>query len=527
MKPKSILFTLSLALGSAGVAEARTLGASNCWETGEAGPTILYQIDERLGTYAPIGEIDICDITGLAKRHRGSMYAVNAGTPFEPPATPMEPHLIRIVPDPSDPDRLTGEIVGPIGIENDPEVSHSIISDIAYSENDELYAIEYFITRIDGERRAGNALWRLNPDTGRAEHRIIQDFESRFLSIDFSHDSGALYGWDVHRGLVEIDTTTGVVRDVNEEDYFPGGLPPSSPNFRITFTPYGDLLASMFDPYVLPLSLYWIDTATGEYRTTGVSLEPISLLAIEHMDDERIPFAPGRRRPSGPPRWPDNLFLVECLPCPPCFGPAKMCDPRVNEDWDRAFINDPRSEIAISFSRAALGMTAKDGFFKAGAPVGDAETELFVVTAPLANAKREDSGAVIFFNAAGKVIARIDGETDAELLGQDMDVRGDLVAVVSTQRLLRFRGSKLVAQMPLDKALFAQRQIHVAFSDDIDGDGQPEILLGGPEATVKGLPFAGLLQVVGSKSGEVISARAGTQAGQRLGDALEWEQPVK
>ena len=69
----------------------------------------------------------------------------------------------------------------------------------------------------------------------------------------------------------------------------------------------------------------------------------------------------------------------------------------------------------------------------------------------------------------------------------------------------------------LDRALFAHRGLSVAFGDDVDNDRLPEILLAAPYATVNGLHEAGMIQVVGSKSGKVIETRTGKVAGERLG----------
>lgn len=215
----------------------------------------------------------------------------------------------------------------------------------------------------------------------------------------------------------------------------------------------------------------------------------------------------------------DALFLIGCGPCPACLGRA--CDPRINPDGNYYVIWDPRYQTGETISRRKLGLGPEDGPLAAGAPVVAGDGTLhFVVSVPGADRGGSDAGALIYFDHDDNVILRIDGTSVGERLGSDMDVRGDEVAVVSTRRLLRLRGGKIVAEHALGSDLAPQRGIYVAFTADHDQDGRPDLLVGAPHAAVGELVSAGRIQVVGSRSGKVIDEVHGSMAGQRLGRVL-------
>ena len=224
--------------------------------------------------------------------------------------------------------------------------------------------------------------------------------------------------------------------------------------------------------------------------------------------------------PEPPPELPrESLFLIDCGPCPACF--EKACDPRVNLDLDKFLIWDPIGEIAGSFSRSGIGLKTGDGPLKAAAPLKGWKDPMFIASAPYADSKEADVGAVLFFNKSGVTIFRVDGKVLGERLGIDMDVRGDEAVVVSSQRLMRIKQGKITFEISIEKNLFANRGVHVAFTEDVDGDKRPEILLGTPFAAVGKIKEAGQIQIIGSKSGKVIDVLYGRTNGQRLGGILQ------
>ena len=226
------------------------------------------------------------------------------------------------------------------------------------------------------------------------------------------------------------------------------------------------------------------------------------------------------RRPRPTPEFRRNsLFLIDCGACPHCF--EKPCDPRVNPDQDSFLIWDPSNGLVQAFSRSKLGLKATDGAIVAAAPAGKHKGQwLFVAAAPGADSDKPNTGAVLFFDQDGKILARILGTSANERLGLGMDVRADEVAAVSTKRLLRLKGQEIVHDMPFPATFVADRGITVAFTQDVDGDKRPEILLGTPYATVAGVPEAGQIQVIGSKSSAILSTIPGRTREEHLGEVL-------
>ena len=228
----------------------------------------------------------------------------------------------------------------------------------------------------------------------------------------------------------------------------------------------------------------------------------------------------GRRPPPAPQFRLNSLFLIDCEACPHCF--EKPCDPRVNPDRDSFLIWDPSNELVRAFSRSKLGLKAKDGPIVAAAPAGRKNGRwLFVAAAPNADADKPNTGAIFFFDQDGKVLARVLGTSPNERLGLGMDVRADEVVAVSKKRLLRFKGPEIVHEMVFPATFLADRGIAVAFTQDVDGDRKPEILLGTPYATVAGVPEAGQIQVIGSKSRATLSTIPGRTREEHLGAVLQ------
>lgn len=272
-------------------------------------------------------------------------------------------------------------------------------------------------------------------------------------------------------------------------------------------------------------------SATGNTWSHGTCCESID--SNDVCDDDEVSCGGGTvdiwpcryceaRRPLDPiPEFRRNsLFLVDCGTCPHCF--EKPCDPRLNPGLDGFLIWDPSTDLVQAFSRRKLGIKTTDGPIVAAAPAGQHKGQQFFVAAvPDADSDKPNTGAVLFFNQKGKVLARIPGTLANERLGLGMDVRADEVAAVSTRRLLRLKRQQIVYDMAFPATFMADRGINVAFTQDVDGDKRPEILLGTPYATVAGVPEAGQIQVIGSKSKAVVSTIPGRTQEEHLGDVLQ------
>jgi hypothetical protein len=243
-----------------------------------------------------------------------------------------------------------------------------------------------------------------------------------------------------------------------------------------------------------------------------------------------------RSIPELPPPFPmiprdqtlrDALNLLDCAACPECLG--KPCDPRVNRGYDIFWVleddsaTDPATDPAlVSFRHTQLGLKDNDRPLKAAAPLeGWNKQSLFVASVPYADTKHLDAGCVIIFNRSGATVARIDGVTQTERLGIDMDVRGNEIVVASTRRILRLDRGQIVFDMDLDLTSAERQGIQVAFTQDIDGDKRPEILLGLPYAESGGISESGQIRVIGSRMGELLDIMYGQSKGQHLGALLQ------
>lgn len=221
----------------------------------------------------------------------------------------------------------------------------------------------------------------------------------------------------------------------------------------------------------------------------------------------------------------DAINLLDCASCPACFG--KACDPRVNVGYDVFWILELKPDSAtdpamVSFRYSQLGLKHRDGPLKAAAPLdGWDNKSMYVASAPYADSKHADAGAIFFFDRSGKKIARITGVVRGERLGSDMDVRGNEVVVASTLRILRLDRGEVVFDMDLELSTAEQRDVQVAFTQDIDGDRKPEILLGLPYTDAGKLSEAGQIRVLGSREGEILHVMHGQKAGQHLGLVLQ------
>lgn len=507
----SLVILLFVLLAVPHSAPATTLGIDSREGCSMGYPVELYLINEDTGTFEqlepPISPLwRFCGIFGLTRRRSdGNFYAI--GHEWDHDERDNVPVLIRIVPD-------TWEMITVGRLTTAPGISHSgsfsrpLLRGLAFSAADELYA-HYYWQEYDEEDPSLNVLVRLNPETGAEEARVELPGERVTLaSLDFAPD-GTLYGWNIFTGLLTVDPATGVVTDVS-----PGHDAETHVISSIAFG-WDGTLYGFGDYFSAPAGDGWIftiDTRTGGHRREtymGPGWFPY-VSAIAHAGP-RLPLV------QRPPRqfWRGNLYLLDCMACPHCFG--RMCDPRVNLDLDQLFLIEPKSGVNEILKRSTIGLRREDGPLKAGAPLKAGDKTLFVIAAPLAG--KNQAGAVLFLDATGKVVSRFDGRS-GETLGMVMDVRGSEVVVASSQQLVRFRGTKVVSRVALDSSLHARRSLQVAFTDDMDGDKLPEIRLGAPYATANGLTEAGVIQLIGSKTGEVLKTQAGKVARQHLGFGL-------
>lgn len=468
-------------------------------------PPHLYLIDEETGTSEELTPgIDpiwqYCGTYGLSRRpSTGDFYT--AGYEWADSDRGYHAVLIRIAPD-----SWTMTTVGSLTPRRRGENGGDEIRALAFSPNGALFAV---YALWNAGRPPTNVLARINPNTGAEENRVVLSGGAP-VGIEFSSD-GTLYGWNPEAGLLTINPATGAVTDVS-----PGTEDEPNVIASIAFAPDGTLYGfpSSSDSIVNDGWIYSIDRHSGAARR-AIYMGPGGWPQVDGVAHLGRPLRVFARPPRRFDILADRLFLIDCLPCPQCFG--RMCDPRVNVDLDRLYLIEPKSGVAEIFGRAKIGLRREDGPLKAGAPLKIGDRTLFVLAAPLAG--KERAGAILFLDAKGTLVHRIDGTANATL-GLAVDVRGSAVVVASAKELLRLDGTKVVARLPFDKSLRAQQALRVAFTDDIDGDKRPDILLGAPYATAKGLKQAGVIQTIGSKTGKVLKTEVGKVARQHLGFSL-------
>jgi len=505
MKQTLGLLLFSVFLLHSGPVHAELIGI--CKRPGWLRGVALYLIDDNSGRTVELGEslnvnVDLLAEERISTAQNGEIILFE-GTVYEGYLTKVvvEHGTIQLT-------RVQQVQFGHV----EQTATYWILSGLAFTPDGLLYASLVRRDEVSPPYRYSSELYEIDQVSGTA--RLIGELRNpehqtlpQIRNIAFSPD-GILYGWDAagpNRGLARIDPSTGTVSDVPQ-------VSPLNGLTGMAFGPDGTLYGSWDDVFA-------IDLETGErtYLSSTASSSSSCSAVVSDIAYYRLPLPPVARRPTGPPRFHDNLYLIDCFPCPECF--EKPCDPRVNPDLDRFFISDPRNKINATFSYSKLGMTASDGRIKAAAPLNLGGKTLFVASAPDAGQKNTGDGAIMFFEAGSKVVRRING-TAGEGLGRDMDVRGGDVAVVSTKRLLRLRGMKVEAEIVLPRELRGDRGVQVAYTDDIDGDGRPEVLLGAPYASVGALREAGQILVIGSKSDAVIDRHYGRVAYQHLGKTL-------
>ncbi len=513
MKIFGSVIALCLLLISPMSAQATTLGLNSRDGCPFDYPVRFYLIEEESGAFEEVEPVvdpiwRYCGVFSLTRRRSdGAYYALGyeRENGYE-----IEPVLIRITPGTWDMTTVGRLTVAP-GIVRPGRWTNPVLWALAFSPDDELYAHYWHY-----EDPALHVLVRLDPETGAEEARIeLTGVEHRRMnSIEFAPDR-TLYGWNNYTGLHTIDPATGVIADVRPGDE-------DEPNMisEITFG-WDGTLYGFSDYFWGPGADGWIltiDTRTGGIRREtymgsewhpGIGWFPY-LTAVANVGP-RISLV------ERPPRrfWKGNMYLLDCMGCPHCFG--RMCDPRVNLDLDQLFLIEPKSGVAEILSRTRIGLRREDGAVTAGAPIEVDDKTLFVLAAPLAG--KAVAGAILFLDAKGNLVSRFDGRS-GETLGMAMDVRGSDIVVASSHQLVRFRGTKVVSRLGLDKSLHAQQSLLITFTDDVDGDKQPDIRLGAPYATANDLKEAGVIQLIGSRTGQVIKSEVGSYARQHLGRRL-------
>jgi hypothetical protein len=207
------------------------------------------QIDPLTGQGAVTGVIGTNSLNSLARDKFGTFYSVKDTYPSFP--NELGNRLVTI-------DPLSGNLTSTSILDFGGEMSN--VRDLAFSSDGTLYAIEdIFATSND-------VLYRI--DLGNT-HTVGNDVVTETTLIGFTgtrgiqsmcfSPGGILFGWDVvEKGLVTIDTATGVATDVNPS------ISSSSMEAiqAMTFAPDGSLYGAYH-------SLYQIDAVTGDLTLIG------------------------------------------------------------------------------------------------------------------------------------------------------------------------------------------------------------------------------------------------------------------
>ena len=151
---------------------------------------------------------------------------------------------------------------------------------------------------------------------------------SGIQGLDFS-PSGTLYGWDIHIGLVTIDTETGIATDVNSSV---GGTVDIQ---TITFTSDGRLFGAKE-------VLYQINSSTGEYTFVG-SGAYADVRGIEYLSQTYTTPTPSPSSSPIPSPSPSPAPTLPPLPTPslpPIPTPTTTQTPAEGSGIVFGFVND-------------------------------------------------------------------------------------------------------------------------------------------------------------------------------------------
>ncbi len=460
----------------------------------------LLEINESTGAATSIGPTGFSNLNGLARDASGRLYAVT-----------QDGKIIEL-----DPNTGSGTLVVALPL---PSSVH-IVRALAASPTGELYfahgnlyeASEDTLAKYNPARRSTTTV---------AVLRVAGESSVFALTgLTFAAD-GRLVGWDqAQYGLIEIDPATAVATRLGPRLGTPGA--------NIETLAYAeDAMLHGIGGFATSGRDHYFDFDARGVATSRVTVGPYDIRGMEFRvpDNGEDPPDPGLpdlqppgRRPPHPP-FLGNLYLVDCGPCPQCL--ERPCDPRVNPDRGAFLIWDPLRKLAQGFTRKELGLVPEDGPIAAAAPLyGAGGQPLFVVAVPLADKGGRNAGAIIIFGRDGRVLRRLDGQIAGERLGLSMDVRQGEIVAASHRRLLRLRGVQTVFDKTLASELRADKEVVVSFTNDVDGDRRPEILLGTPRAAVGAMVRAGRIEVLGSSRGQTIDVQYGHYAGQQLGRSL-------
>lgn len=179
-----------------------------------------YRIDSVTGTNDLIGSTGVMGINSLAKDRAGNLYSTDAGN-----------QLIVINPNDGSVTPVATLDLGGATVD---------VPAMAFSPEDTLYLIN---------READDLLYSVDVNTG--DGTLVGPTGSAVLLQGLAcATNGALYGWDVHQGLVSVNPATGAATDLNP-------LEGATAQIQcLAFAPDGTL-------YGARQGLFTIDTATG------------------------------------------------------------------------------------------------------------------------------------------------------------------------------------------------------------------------------------------------------------------------
>ena len=160
----------------------------------------VVSINEFTAATVDIGSTGFYFLNSLAQNSSGVFYTVSDDA--------SDPQLIRI-----DPTTWSGRTETRISFYSGS--ARPRIRGLAFDPGDDLFAIHHtrpaFAPR---EEEWDTELYLINKGSGSMAPIGATGFTG-IQSITFSPDGETLYGWDVHEGLVTIDTTTGRATNVN------------------------------------------------------------------------------------------------------------------------------------------------------------------------------------------------------------------------------------------------------------------------------------------------------------------------
>jgi hypothetical protein len=217
-----------------------------CWDATNSSVVEISQVD---GSMRTVGGSGFPYLNSLARDDAGRLFAVGGAT---------RDKLIRI-----NPNNGAGTVVLTLNFGADPVD----VRGLAFCEKTgALYAVNYRWT----PGATSYDLYSINLVTG-AGAKINDASLGRIQSIDFY--SSILYGWDLDRGLVSIDTTNGAVTDLHPGVDFPPGIQ--------------GIIAGRDEVWAVGKAtgendkLYYINKRTGDYTLLGAAAGVFDVRGID------------------------------------------------------------------------------------------------------------------------------------------------------------------------------------------------------------------------------------------------------